>query len=113
MEAILDGIIERELKVDFAAQISIEVVLDDKLLKKLRLAGATHFFIGFESLDIRNLEYIGKPILKNIRKSGLSVSQYYAEQITKKGRNPGECDKGTSKYEMREKEWRMGSTGNY
>lgn len=83
LEAILDGIIEKELKVDFAAQISIEVALDNKLLKKLRLAGATHFFIGFESLDIRNLEYVGKPILKHIQKSGLSVSQYYAEQITK------------------------------
>ena len=83
LEAILEGIIEIGLKINFAAQISIDVASNDRLLKKLRLAGATHFFIGLESLDIRNLEYIGKPILKNIRKSGLSVSQYYSEQIKK------------------------------
>jgi len=83
LEAILDGIVERKLKVDFAAQISIDIASNDELLRKLRLAGATHFFIGFESLDFRNLEYIGKPICEHIRKSGLSVSQYYAEQITK------------------------------
>lgn len=52
-------------------------------MKKLRLAGATHFFIGFESLDIRNLEFIGKHILKDLRKSGLSITQYYTKQIRK------------------------------
>lgn len=83
LEAILEGIIEIGLKINFAAQISIDVASNDRLLKKLRLAGATHFFIGLESLDIRNLEYIGKPILKDIRKSGLSVAQYYSEQIKK------------------------------
>jgi radical SAM superfamily enzyme YgiQ (UPF0313 family) len=83
LEPILDGIIERRLQVNFATQITIDVASNERLLKKLRRAGATHFFIGFESLDIRNLEHIGKHFVKDIQKSGLSVTQYYAEQIKK------------------------------
>jgi len=83
LEKILDGIIARKLKVNFVTQISIDVASNDRLLKKLRLAGATHFFIGFESLDIRNLEYIGKHILRDVRKSGLTLAQYYQKQIQK------------------------------
>lgn len=83
LEEILDGIIDRELKVNFAAQISIDVASNDKLLAKLRVAGATHFFIGFETLDIRNLEFIGKHIVKNLKKSGVSVKQYYKTLIQK------------------------------
>ena len=83
LHEILDGIIERKLKVNFATQISIDIASNEELLKKLRLAGATHFFIGFESLDIRNLEYIGKHILRDVEKSGLTLAQYYQKQIHK------------------------------
>ena len=83
MEAILDEMVRRDLRVNFAAQVSIDVASMDALLRKLRSAGATHFFIGFESLDIRNLEYIGKHVLPAVRRSGLSLPQYYAKQIRK------------------------------
>ncbi len=83
LEAILDEMIRRDLRVNFAAQISIDVASQDALLKKLRRAGATHFFIGFESLDIRNLEYIGKHIVPAVRRSGLPLPRYYAKQIRK------------------------------
>lgn len=83
LDEMLDGLIERRLKVNFATQISIDVASNEDLLKKLRLAGATHFFVGFESLDIRNLEYIGKHILHDLQKTGLTLVQYYQKQIQK------------------------------
>ena len=83
LDAMLDGIIERKLKVPFMAQISIEVASNEKLLERLRLAGAVLFEIGFESLDMDNLEYINKHCRFEIEESGLSVSEYYARQIGK------------------------------
>lgn len=78
---ILDCIIESDLKVNYAAQISIEVANDEPLLEKLRESGATHFFIGLESLDLRNLDAIGKNVVKDIRRKGSSVRDYYAQRI--------------------------------
>ncbi len=78
---ILDQIIENDLKLNYAVQVSIDVAKNKELLNKLRLSGASHFFIGFESLDIRNLEYLGKNSVKDIKKSGLTVSDYYAGHV--------------------------------
>lgn len=78
---ILDRIISQRLQINFAAQISIDVADNLPLMHKLRRAGATHFFIGLESLDIRNLEYIGKNAVSAIRKSGLSAAQFYQKKI--------------------------------
>ncbi len=83
IDEILDGIIDRKLRVNFATQISIDVAENEKLLAKLRHAGATHFFIGFETLDMRNLEFIGKHLVSRIKKSGLSVKEYYQSLIKK------------------------------
>lgn len=83
LDPILDGIIERKLQINFAAQISIDIALNEKLLKKLRLAGATHFFIGLESLDINNLNFIGKHIVSDIKKTDISVKEYYRNLIRK------------------------------
>jgi len=83
LDEIIDLIIDRGLRVDYTAQISIEVANDAKLLAKLRKSGATHFFIGYESLDLRNIESIGKNAVKDIKRKGLSVRDYYAEQTRK------------------------------
>jgi hypothetical protein len=80
---ILDRIIDSDLRINYAAQISIEVSENDKLLEKLRRSGASHFFLGLESLDIRNLEYVGKSIVPKIRKQGVSVEEYYSSRIRK------------------------------
>lgn len=83
LEKMLDLIIATDLKINYAAQISIDVAKNTKLLKKLRLSGATHFFIGFESLNMQNLEYIGKNITKDIKKSGMRAIDYYAKAVSK------------------------------
>lgn len=83
LEEILDRIVAENLKINFAAQISIDVADNSQLLRKLRRAGATHFFIGLESLDIRNLEYIGKHILRDVENRNTSVAGYYREQLKK------------------------------
>lgn len=83
LEAVLDGIIENNIRINFAAQISIEIADNDRLLKKLRDAGATHFFIGFESLDLDNLVHIQKHSAKDIAKNNLCVSDYYTSRIRK------------------------------
>jgi hypothetical protein len=83
LDEILDRMIAERLIINFATQISIEVASRERLLRKLRKAGATHFFIGFESLDLRNLEYIGKNVSGDIKSSGESVAAYYRSKIRK------------------------------
>lgn len=81
LEKILDMIIASDLKINWAGQISIDVANNEKLLEKLRLAGASRLLIGMESLDIRNLEFVGKHILPDLKASGLPVRDYYARQV--------------------------------
>ena len=81
--SFLKKIIESDLHIDYAVQISIEVADDEELLKLIRASGGTHFFIGLESLDIRNLKHVNKHIVPDIEKSGMSVEKYYASKIKK------------------------------
>ena len=80
---VLDRIIDSPLAINYAAQISLDIADNEKLLEKLRLSGASHFFIGLESLDIRNLEFIGKNIISKIKKEKTTVEEYYASRIKK------------------------------
>jgi radical SAM superfamily enzyme YgiQ (UPF0313 family) len=81
LEAMLDRIIDQRMNIRFAAQISIDVANNLSLLRKLRQAGATHFFIGFESLDVRNLAYIGKHIVRDIDNKHQTAIDYYRRQL--------------------------------
>jgi len=83
LDDLLDNMIESSLPVNYAAQISIDVADDEKMLKKLRLSGASHFFLGLESLDIRNLEFVGKNIVSKIKKGKTTVEEYYSSRIRK------------------------------
>lgn len=81
--SFLNKIIASNLRIDYAVQISIEVADDEELLRLIRASGGTHFFIGLESLDIRNLKNINKHIVPDIEQSGLSVADYYSAKIKK------------------------------
>ncbi len=81
LHALLDKIISSDLCINYAVQISIDVANDEALLAKIRRSGGTHFFIGLESLDIRNLKYINKHIVGDIERQGVSVKEYYASKI--------------------------------
>ena len=81
--SFLKKIIESDLHINYAVQISIEVADDEELLELIRASGGTHFFIGLESLDMSNLKHINKHIVKDIEKSGMSVEEYYASKIKK------------------------------
>jgi radical SAM superfamily enzyme YgiQ (UPF0313 family) len=81
--AFLKKIIASDLCINYAVQISIEVADDEELLGLIRASGGTHFFIGLESLDMRNLKHVDKHIVGAIEKSGMSVEQYYASKIKK------------------------------
>lgn len=83
LEEILDLLLERRTKINYMIQASIDVADNDRLLRKLRLSGASHIFIGFESLDIRDLKLIGKNVVKAIEASGQSVAAYYSQRIKK------------------------------
>ena len=83
LHSLLDKIIASDLCINYAVQISIDVANDEALLKKIRRSGGTHFFIGLESLDLRNLKYIDKHIVGDIEKRGITASDYYAERIRK------------------------------
>lgn len=81
LERLLDKMIKARLKLNYTTQISIDVAKKKGLIEKLRLSGATHFLIGFESLIMENLENVGKSVALEIKKSNKTVADYYSEQI--------------------------------
>jgi radical SAM superfamily enzyme YgiQ (UPF0313 family) len=80
---LLKKIIKSDLNINYAVQISIEIADDPELMKLMRKSGATHLFIGMESLNLENLKYINKHVVSYIDQSEMSVRDYYASKIKK------------------------------
>ncbi|MCK5107153.1 MAG: radical SAM protein [Nanoarchaeota archaeon] len=83
LEQILDLMIVSDLKINYLAQISIDVANNERLLEKLRASGASHFFVGLESLNFKNLKSIGKNVVNEITSKRLTVQEFYKQQIKK------------------------------
>ncbi|NJD03862.1 MAG: B12-binding domain-containing radical SAM protein [Ruminiclostridium sp.] len=60
------------LKVRWSAQVSIDIASDPELLELMEKSGCMAVLIGFESLDKRNLEQMGKGV--NIRNNEYSTA---------------------------------------
>ncbi|MBM3262388.1 MAG: B12-binding domain-containing radical SAM protein [candidate division Zixibacteria bacterium] len=58
--AIMQGMIDRKLRIPWAAQMRHEVSKQPALLKKMREAGCDRIMVGFESIDETALELYGK-----------------------------------------------------
>lgn len=58
--AIMQGMIDRKLKIPWAAQMRHEVSKQPALLKKMREAGCDRIMVGFEAIDEAALELYGK-----------------------------------------------------
>lgn len=58
--AIMQGMIDRKLKIPWAAQMRHEVSKHPALLKKMREAGCDRIMVGFEAIDEAALELYGK-----------------------------------------------------
>jgi hypothetical protein len=80
LDSILDGIIARGMVLNFTVQAPIEIAENSALLDKMRRAGASCIFTGYESLEEKNLEYIGKKALVSARRSGMNIVDYYADR---------------------------------
>jgi pyruvate-formate lyase-activating enzyme len=58
--AILDGLLARNRRVDFVAQVRADVTRDEELLSKMARVGCARVYVGFESVDDGSLREMNK-----------------------------------------------------
>jgi len=79
LKTLCNGMIKEKIKLFWGAQCTIDVGDDPEILKLMYKAGCRMLFIGLETINQKNLDYLGKPYktakylnqLKNIRKTGI------------------------------------------
>lgn len=82
---LCDNIKNENFNFRWGAQCPIIIGRDDELLDKMFQAGCRLLFIGFESLDNKNLKSVNKPfdanqyksLALNIRRHGINVAGYF------------------------------------
>lgn len=82
---LCNRIIEEDLDVTWGAQMPIYVGKDKEIIDLMRKAGCRVIYIGFETLNQENLDYVNKPfkvkdyipMVKNIQKGGIRVVGYF------------------------------------
>lgn len=73
-EAILDGLIERRLDVQFLMETRVDdIVRDADIMNKYREAGIVHIYVGVEATDQVKLDRFKKGILENDSKKALDL----------------------------------------
>lgn len=82
---LCERLIKERLRIIWGAQMPIYVGKDKEVLRIMRKAGCKIIYIGFETLNQKNLDSVNKPfkvsnylpMVKNIQKSGIRVVGYF------------------------------------
>lgn len=99
-ERILDLLIEKEMDVQFSLETRVDDILrDEDIIQKYRLAGVIHVYVGVESVNQKTLDDYGKQLQVKQSKKALAILNN-AEIITECSFIMGGPDETADSMEM-------------
>ncbi len=94
----------KPLKKKWACQISLEIALNDKLIKLMKESGCICVLIGFESLNASNLKTMGKSANLLVKNYEIAIKKLHSYKLMIYGTfviGYDEDDKSTAEYIMK------------